>query len=77
MGSATICGASVADPDVFQRCRHGVDLNSVSGSDIIVTNAVIINNDSFTIPCLYEFYGSSIYQVPEMLGDVSKYVFYV
>lgn len=77
VSSVTVSSAGVTDPDQFQRRVYGADLNLRSGFDLILIKAVVIHNDSFLIPYLYVFYCTSIEEVPETLGNVSKCDFYV
>lgn len=65
MGSATIFGASVADPDEFQRLFHGIDLNRGSGFDLNDMKAVVVNKDSFPMLYPYEFHCMSMEKVPK------------
>lgn len=73
MQSATISGTGMTDPDEFQRFLRGVNLNSRSGSHLIVINAVVVHQDSFAIPYPYEIPGTSMEKVPKALADVSTY----
>lgn len=42
VGSATITGSGVSDPEEFLRHLHGVDLNRGLGTDIIVIKALAL-----------------------------------
>lgn len=77
VGSATISGTDVSDPDAFQRRLNSVDLSRGSGSVLIVISAVVIHKESFSILYPYEFHWTSMDEVLETLGAVSKYGFYV
>lgn len=75
-GSATISGVDFTDPNKTQRHFNYVDLNRVSGADLIGMRAVVIHKDTFLISYPYEFHRTFLYEVSLTLADVSKYGFY-
>lgn len=66
--TAIMSGAVVVDHYMFQLRLHGVDLNSVSGSDLVAIKAVTVKNSIFPISYFYEFYCASMAKVQEILG---------
>lgn len=62
--SAGIFGVDMTDTDEFQRRLQGIDLSRKSYSDLVVINAVIAQNDSFTVPRLYKLCWKWIGNVP-------------
>lgn len=73
----TIFGAGVTDADDCQRCLHGSDLDFSFRSDLFVMKAVVIQKDSFPVPCSYEFHCASMDGVPETLEDAFNYGLYI
>lgn len=55
VGSPIIFGSSITDRTELQRRLHDVNLNSGSGSDLIVIKGVLFRIDSFLNPYIYDF----------------------
>lgn len=56
VGSTSTSDTGVTGLDNFQRCLHGFELSRGLGSNVIVVNAVVNQNDSFLVAFLYEMH---------------------
>lgn len=77
LGSETISGARMTGPDEFQPRLHRVDRNIGYGFDLVFIKAVVNLTDRFLILYTHEFRCHSMAEIPETLGRIFKYGFYV
>lgn len=66
-------GASVTDPDRFQRRLHGGELNSRSGSVLVLIDEVVVHNKRFLFLYLSEPHYALMQKIPKTLRDVLQY----
>lgn len=77
MGAARISVVSVTDPKAPHSLLHGDDLNRVSGSELILINALLIERHLFPILYPYMFHCISMQEDQKLLGDLFTCHFYV
>lgn len=67
--------AVIIEPDEFQPCLKGAEMNHGSCSDLICINVAVMPVYNFLIQYLSELYCTSKDDVRQTLADVSSYLF--